>query len=87
MKDILRELQSLSLKLQRREMTLVDSSVHIKQTINVLTAMKTTGGGDQRRRLNRASHRAFLRTAYRSQAWSRRSKLLISAFGLESRKT
>ncbi|KAJ4939484.1 hypothetical protein JOQ06_028932 [Pogonophryne albipinna] len=44
MKDILRELQSLSLKLQRREMTLVDSSVHIKQTINVLTAMKTTGG-------------------------------------------
>ncbi|KAI9542133.1 hypothetical protein NQZ68_023716 [Dissostichus eleginoides] len=30
MKDILRELQSLSLKLQRREMTLVDSSVHIK---------------------------------------------------------
>ncbi|KAF3833307.1 hypothetical protein F7725_026972 [Dissostichus mawsoni] len=25
-------------------MTLVDSSVHIKQTINVLTAMKTTGG-------------------------------------------
>ena len=44
MKDILCEFQSLSLKLQRREMTLVDSSVHIKQTINVLTAMKTTGG-------------------------------------------
>ncbi|XP_056091376.1 E3 SUMO-protein ligase KIAA1586-like [Rhinichthys klamathensis goyatoka] len=45
MKDILRELQSLSLKLQKREMSLVDSSLAIQQTINVLAAMKTTGGG------------------------------------------
>jgi len=43
-KDILCELQSLSLKLQKREMSLVDSSLAIQQTINVLTAMKTTGG-------------------------------------------
>ncbi|XP_060788818.1 E3 SUMO-protein ligase KIAA1586-like [Neoarius graeffei] len=45
MKDILRELQSLSLKLQKREISLVDSSLAIQQTINVLTAMNTTGGG------------------------------------------
>ena len=45
MKDILRELQSLSLKLQKREMSLVDSSLAIQQTINVLTAMETTGVG------------------------------------------
>ena len=45
MKDILRELQSLSLKLQQRELSLVDSSLAIQQTIDVLTAMNTTGGG------------------------------------------
>ncbi len=44
MKDILLELQSLSLKLQRGEMTLVESSLHIQQAIDVLTAMKTSGG-------------------------------------------
>lgn len=41
---ILRELHSLSLKLQKRELTLVNSSLHIQQTIDVLTAKKTSGG-------------------------------------------
>lgn len=45
MKDILRELQGLSLKLQKREVSLVDSSLAIQQTIDVLTSMKTSGGG------------------------------------------
>lgn len=44
MQDILRELQNLSLKLQKREMTPVDTNVHIQQTIIVLTAMKRSGG-------------------------------------------
>lgn len=44
MKDVLRELQSLSLKLQRRDTTLNQSSRDITQTIEVLTAMKETGG-------------------------------------------
>uniref|UniRef100_UPI003AAB9DCF E3 SUMO-protein ligase KIAA1586-like n=1 Tax=Centroberyx gerrardi TaxID=166262 RepID=UPI003AAB9DCF len=44
MKDVLRELQSLSLKLQRRDTTLVDSHRYIQQTIEILTAMKMQGG-------------------------------------------
>ncbi|KAK1887894.1 E3 SUMO-protein ligase KIAA1586 [Dissostichus eleginoides] len=44
MKDVLRELKSLSLKLQRRETSLVDASCYIQQTIDVLTAMKISGG-------------------------------------------
>jgi hypothetical protein len=44
MKDILRELQGLSLKLQRREMSLVDATRQIQQTTDVLTAMKESGG-------------------------------------------
>ncbi|KAK1898057.1 E3 SUMO-protein ligase KIAA1586 [Dissostichus eleginoides] len=43
MKDVLRELKSLSLKLQRRETSLVDASCYIQQTIDVLTAMKISG--------------------------------------------
>ena len=43
-KDVLRELQGLSLKLQRRETSLVDASRHIHQTIEVLSAMKEQGG-------------------------------------------
>lgn len=44
MKDVLRELQSLSLKLQKRDTSLVDASRHIHQTIEVLDAMKDQGG-------------------------------------------
>lgn len=44
MKDVLRELKSLSLKLQRRETSLVDASCYIQQTIDVLTAMEISGG-------------------------------------------
>ncbi|KAK0133231.1 E3 SUMO-protein ligase KIAA1586 [Merluccius polli] len=44
MKDVLRELQGLSLRLQRRETSLVDASRHIHQTIEVLAAMKEIGG-------------------------------------------
>ncbi|XP_076829454.1 E3 SUMO-protein ligase KIAA1586-like, partial [Brachyhypopomus gauderio] len=44
MKDVLRELQSLSLKLQRRDTTLVDSNNFIQQTTEILTAMKLQGG-------------------------------------------
>lgn len=44
MKDVLRELQSLSLKLQRRGTTLVDSHRYIQQTIEILNAMKMHGG-------------------------------------------
>ena len=44
MKDVLQELQSLLLKLQRRETSLVDASCYIQQTIDVLTAMKISGG-------------------------------------------
>ncbi|KAF3859148.1 hypothetical protein F7725_021547 [Dissostichus mawsoni] len=44
MKDVLRELQSLSLKLQKRDTSLVDASRHIHQTIEVLSAMKDNGG-------------------------------------------
>lgn len=44
MKDVLRELQSLSLKLQGRHTTLVESHCHIQQTIEILTAMKMQGG-------------------------------------------
>ncbi|XP_063058141.1 E3 SUMO-protein ligase KIAA1586-like [Engraulis encrasicolus] len=44
MKDVLRELQSLSLKLQKRETTIVDSFQFVAQTIEVLTALKVNGG-------------------------------------------
>lgn len=44
MKDILRELQGLSLKLQKRDTSLVASSRHIQQTIDVIGAMKARGG-------------------------------------------
>ena len=44
MKDVLRELQGLSLKLQLRETSILDASCHIQQTIDVLTAMKDSGG-------------------------------------------
>ena len=44
MKDVLRELQSLSLKLQRRETSIVDSFQFVTQTGEVLTAPKTQGG-------------------------------------------
>ncbi|CAL8375451.1 unnamed protein product [Arctogadus glacialis] len=44
MKDVLRELQSLSLKLQRRETSIVDSFQFVTQTVEVLTALKTQGG-------------------------------------------
>ncbi len=58
MKDALRELQSLSLKLQRRETSLVDASCYIQQTIDILTAMKDCGGkstqkAEQRRPVQR----------------------------------
>lgn len=36
MKDVLRELQGLSLKLQQRDMSLVDASHHIQQDRNAL---------------------------------------------------
>ena len=42
-KDILRELQGLSLKLQWRDMSLVDATRQIQQTTDVLTAMKENG--------------------------------------------
>lgn len=44
MKDVLRELQSLSLKLQKRETTIVQSYHHVKQTTEILNAMKSQGG-------------------------------------------
>ncbi|KAL2096749.1 hypothetical protein ACEWY4_005956 [Coilia grayii] len=44
MKDILRELQGLSLRLQRRDTSLVDASRQIHQSIEVLTAMKDAVG-------------------------------------------
>ncbi len=44
MKDALQELQSLLLKLQCRETSLVDASCYIQQTIDILTAMKDCGG-------------------------------------------
>ncbi|CAB1428695.1 unnamed protein product [Pleuronectes platessa] len=40
MKDVLRELQGLSLRLQRRDTSLVDASRYVHQTIEVLSAMK-----------------------------------------------
>ena len=43
MKDILLELQGLSLKCQQRDITLVDASCHIL-TIDILKAMKASGG-------------------------------------------
>ncbi|XP_077089675.1 E3 SUMO-protein ligase KIAA1586-like [Siphateles boraxobius] len=44
MKDVLRELKGLSLKLQRRDTSRVDASRFIHQTIEVLSAMKDRGG-------------------------------------------
>lgn len=44
MKDVLRELQSLSLKLQKRDTSLVDASRYIHQTIEVLSATKDNDG-------------------------------------------
>ncbi|XP_063053987.1 uncharacterized protein LOC134448159 [Engraulis encrasicolus] len=44
MKDVLRELQGLSLKLQKRDTSLVEASRQIQQTMEVLTAMKEAGG-------------------------------------------
>lgn len=44
MKDILHELQGLSLKLQWRDMSLVDATCQIQQTTDVLTGMKESGG-------------------------------------------
>lgn len=44
MKDVLRELQSLSLKLQRREASVLDCFCLTKQTAEILTAMKMQGG-------------------------------------------
>ncbi len=44
MKDILCELQGLSLKCQQRYITLVDASCHILQSIDILKAMKASGG-------------------------------------------
>ena len=44
MKDILHELQRLPLKLQWRDMSLVDATSQILQTTDVLTAMKESGG-------------------------------------------
>ncbi|XP_073693982.1 E3 SUMO-protein ligase KIAA1586-like [Garra rufa] len=49
MKDVLRELQVLSLKLQKRETTLVDSSRYIEQTIEVLQALKLQVGKSSRK--------------------------------------
>ncbi|KAK1880923.1 E3 SUMO-protein ligase KIAA1586 [Dissostichus eleginoides] len=81
MKDILRELQSLSLKLQRREMTLVDSSVHIKQTINVLTAMKTTGGRSTKKAEQGASSGFFKDSRNRLREDSLSSLLFVDLNG------
>ncbi|KAK1896134.1 Ribose-phosphate pyrophosphokinase [Dissostichus eleginoides] len=44
MKDVLHELQSLSLKLQKRDTSLVDASRHIHQTIEVLSATNNKDG-------------------------------------------
>ncbi|MBN3320745.1 K1586 ligase, partial [Atractosteus spatula] len=44
MKDALRELLGLSLKLRNRDTSLVESSCHIQQTFDILTARKDTGG-------------------------------------------
>ena len=55
MKDMLRELQGLSLKLQRRDLSLVDATRHIQQTLDVLTAMKEIGGKSTLKAEQRAS--------------------------------
>ncbi|MBN3314586.1 MROH1 protein, partial [Atractosteus spatula] len=44
MKDALRELLGLSLKLRNRDTSLVESSCHIQQTFDILTARKDTSG-------------------------------------------
>lgn len=44
MKDILRELQSLSLKLQQRDSSLVSSFFYVQHTVKILSAMKTWAG-------------------------------------------
>ena len=44
MTDVLRELQSLSLKLQRKQTSLAEASYHIQQTADVSTAMRASGG-------------------------------------------
>lgn len=44
MKYILRELQGLSLKCQKRDITLADASCHILQSVDILKAMKASGG-------------------------------------------
>uniref|UniRef100_A0A8C6WVY2 HAT C-terminal dimerisation domain-containing protein n=1 Tax=Neogobius melanostomus TaxID=47308 RepID=A0A8C6WVY2_9GOBI len=59
MKDVLRELQNLSLKLQRKQTSLVDASCHIQQTIDVLTAMKASGGKSTRKAEQRISTGLF----------------------------
>ncbi|KAL2095659.1 hypothetical protein ACEWY4_007807 [Coilia grayii] len=55
MKDALRELQGLSLKLQRRDLSLVDATRHIQQTMDVLAAMKESGGKSTLKAEQRAS--------------------------------
>ncbi|XP_048037434.1 E3 SUMO-protein ligase KIAA1586-like [Megalobrama amblycephala] len=59
MKDVLRELQNLSLKLQRKQTSLVDASCHIQQTIDVLTAMKASGGKSTQKAEQRISTGLF----------------------------
>lgn len=59
MKDVLRELQNLSLKLQHKQTSLVDASCHIQQTINVLTAMKASGGKSTQKAKQRISTGLF----------------------------
>lgn len=49
MKDVLRELQGLSLRLQRQDVSLVDASRQIQQTIEVVSAMKDSGGKTERK--------------------------------------
>lgn len=55
MKDILRELQGLSLKCQQRDITLVDASCHILQCIDILKAMKASGGKSTQKAEQRTS--------------------------------
>ncbi|XP_052009852.1 uncharacterized protein LOC127662622 [Xyrauchen texanus] len=48
MRDVLQELKSLSLKLQKRSTSLTDASRDIRLTMEVLDAMKTHGGMSMR---------------------------------------
>lgn len=74
MKDVLRELQSLLLKLQRKKKSLVDASCHIQQTIDVLTAMKASGGKSTQKAEQRRSTGLF--KAFREQAEDKPSSFL-----------